>query len=350
MPNIVYSEEHPQNSAPVQGTLFPEMKEGGSPGEAEKGDDITGLVLKGLSDSDDAPGRGADGGGLSMAPQPPLEGQPAPQSQERSVAIEDTNPQDVPQGRPRTAADRIRQLTHRYRQEQREKSELETQLSQVLDVMKQQGRELSELRGTLARPPSGRAVPQEPSDDILGLDGSQPSPAKHADPATGVPMTPDTLRAIVTDAISSYDQNRRQQESARDQLAAAQESSFAEAVKEMPALRDSRTKAHQIFSELYGSSPLRTLPDGPYQIALQVRGILADEQADAAGAAGQVNEDRLRRAALPPQPSATDIPQGNRAALQKEYEKLSVERKRGNEDYNVYRRWRMLREALRQTR
>jgi hypothetical protein len=346
MPNIIYSDSHPAEGKPSQGTLFPEMGGGGSPGDAEAGDDITGIVLKGLSDPDNTPAPAHDGGTLSLAPAPPLEGAPAAPAPVPGMVVEDTTPQPE-QGRPKTAQQRIAQLTHKYRSAEKEKGEVETQLSQVLDVMKAQGQELAELRGTLARPLAGAAVPQDKPDDILGLPGAQPSPTRSVEPTTGVPMTPDTLKAIVTDAITIYDQGRRNEESARTRTVAAQEQSFQVAAAEMPELRDARTRAHQIFSELYKSSPLAALDDGPYQIALQVRGIMADEKADSAGAdANQVQEDRLRHATLPPQPS--QIPQGNRAVMLKEYNDIVAERKRGNEDFNLYKRLRYLREALRQ--
>lgn len=346
MPNIIPTNDDPRNVGQTQGTLFPEMKEGGSPGEVESGDDITGLVLKGLSDNDNAQGQGGGGAALSLAPSPAMEGAPAPQGQP-GVVVEDTTPQDHP-GKPRTAAQRIAQLTQRYRSEQRARGEVETQLSQVLDVMRQQGQELRELRGTLARPPSGAAVPQDMSDDPLGLAGAQPSPAKHADPTTGIPMTPETISAIVTNAIGAYDQKVQERQTAREQLATSQEQSFGEALQEMPALGDKRTQAFKVFSEIYETSPLRTLPDGPYQIALQVRGILADEgQAGAAmAAAPAAQEERLRHASLTPQTSANDIPQGDRATMLKEYNAIINERKRGNDDFNLYRRMRYLREAL----
>jgi len=282
----------------------------------------------------------------------PLEGQGAPPPVPGTV-IEDTTPQPQDQpGRPRTARDRIAQLTGRYRAEQQKTGALESQLSQVLDVMKAQGEELKELRGTLARPPTGAAVPQDKGDDILGLAGANPNPRSAEATTGGVPMTPDTLRAVMAETIAAYDQNRRQQESVRERLITEQELSFGEAVQEIPSLNDKRSKAFQVFSEIYETSPLRNLSDGPYQVALQVKGILASEQPDAVTTATpqQAHEDRLRHAALPQQSSTPQVPEAGRAALQKRYGLLSAEIKRGNEDYNVYREWRMLREQLRNTR
>jgi len=85
-------------------------------------------------------------------------------------------------------------------------------------------------------------------------------------------------------------------------LRAAQEESFVQAAEEWPELRRSDSGFRQKFNQLFDNSPLKALPDGPMQVAAQVRGILADERRDS-----QVVAERKRAAGITsPNPQAVE--------------------------------------------
>jgi hypothetical protein len=107
---------------------------------------------------------------------------------------------------------------------------------------------------------------------------------------------------------------------------------------------DTRSRARQIFDELYSSSPLTQLIDGPYQISLQVRGIIADEQRRGQAASP---ERKLQVGVVMPSPSMSDLPSGELQSARAEFAQLTKARRDGNEDFKVYRRWRTLRDFIR---
>lgn len=344
MPNLMKFEPPPSaDEPPAKGTLFPEFKEGGSPGDAESASDITGLVLKGLSDNDDTETvRGPDGSSLSLV-QSPLEGAPAPMGTPVAKVESTVQPEEKKDRRPRTAQERIAQLTKRYRQEQNNNNELSTQVTELLTYLQKQDKEIQALRGQV----NNNKPHIQKEQDIFGIRPDGAGPNAVPDPSTGIPVSADTIRSIVTEAITDYDQRQRKVRDEQAQLAALQEQSFVEAMEEVPELADKRSKAFRYFSEVYEVSPLQKLPDGPYQIALQIKGMLADDAAPAPSkpADNVPRQDRIRQAALKPQPTG-EIPQSERVAMQKEFAEISKLRKAGNEDFALYRRWRQLRQAL----
>src|SRR5262245_7291204 len=307
-----------------RGTLFPEMN-GGAPGELDGGSDITGQVLPPLTDPDDPLAAGV-GSSLSLVPggAGPADAADAP----AQVAGGQIEP--PAQRRPRSAADRIAQLTKQYRQEQRARGEQEAQLSEALALLRQQGAEIQQLRS--GRPPARAA---NEAADALGLVGTP------IEGQAAPQLSLDAIRGVVREEVSGYE--RRNAEIR--QLMASQEQAFKEACEEMPELEDRRSRAREIFDQIYSVSPLSKLPDAPYQIALQVQGILAGE------ARQQVSPQRkVQAGVVVPSTGSVDLPDSQRANARKEFDRLTEQRRRGNEDFQVYKRWRTLREQLRQRR
>lgn len=320
----------PENLTSAQrGTIFPSL-DGSSPGEVPAAGDITGVVLNDLIQGDDPVSEIATGGTL-----PAISPAAEPAAAE-PVQVAGGEIQPPAARRKRTAEDRIAQLVRKYHDERENSSALETQLARLAEIVEKQNEQLTALRN-----PSTPRPPAASSSDPSGLGVLEGAAA----PAQGTPVSANDIAAVVSKAIESYDQRRSRQEAQIAQLRASHEQSFDEACEEMPELRDARTRAHQTFMALYRQSPIRNLPDAPYQIALQVKGILADE----ARASGPAVEARKRQASVvTPSPSVSDIPDTQRAALQKAYNETCLALRQGDKDPRTFIKWRKLRAALQQ--
>jgi hypothetical protein len=308
-----------------QGTVFPGLD--GTPGDRDGGADITGQVLPPLTpEYEDAAGTGSN---VSIVP-----GGPEPAGDAPTVAGGQI---EAPTGRrARSAQDRIAQLTKQYRQEQRARGDIEGQLSEALSILRAQGEQLNELRA--GRAPAPRQAANEAA-DALGL-GSTPSETG------GQSITLDSIDRLLQSRFSDYEARAQQRNTEIEQMRQSHEAAFKEASEEMPELLDNRSAARRVFDQLYAVSPLRTLPDGPYQIALQVQGILAAESRGG----GQNPQRKLQAGVVAPAAGPTDIPDSQRANARKEFEKLTQLRRGGNEDFQVYKKWRQLRDNLQRPR
>jgi hypothetical protein len=314
------------NLTPEQrGPIFPSL-DGNTPGEQDTGTDISDQPLTPLSapDMPDAAGTGS-----AVSSVPGVEGQQAPDDQ--TVAGADIS---APAARkPRTAQDRIAQLTRRYRQEQDARTDLQAQLDELLRVAQSQQQEIAAIRAG-RQAPAPRKQANEAA-DALGLAG--------AGEPVDVPITLDAVKNVVREVLGSHVAEERQRTSAVEQMRQAHMTSFKEAVEEMPELADERSQARQVFDELYRTSPISKLPDGPYQLALQVRGILADD-----ARRGQVaSPERKRQASVvSPSPSQSDIPDTGRTAAVREFQGLTAKIRAGDTEFSTYKRWRFLRDNL----
>lgn len=303
------------------GTVFPSFSEGGPPGDQIPAQDISGVPLEPLISPDDPLAAGT-GSSLSSVPEGAAEAGDAP---------EQIAGGDIPaptQRKPRTAADRIAQLTKQYRHEQRARGDTEARLEETLNILRQQGEELKQLRSGGARP---RAAAE--AADALGLGGGA------VEGQAAPQLTVDSIGGILERKFEEFEARRAQRDHEIRQMQASHEEAFKEAAHEMPELLDTRSQARAYFDELYRTSPLKTLPDGPYQIALQVRGLLADESRRAAAP-----ERKLQAGVVVP--SGTPVDANTNAGLRKEYANLTALRKKGNEDFQVYKRWRQVRDQL----
>jgi hypothetical protein len=303
--------------------MFPELGGDGAPGDADAGTDVSGVRLPDLSPSNDdfAPGTGSS---LSSVPSVAAD---APAAGQRDVQVEAGTFPASQTRKARTAEERIAQLTRRYRQEEQKNQNVSAQLQQLLEVTQRQSAELTAIR-------SGRVVQPTAGDLEAEVPGAPPSG----------PLTLDAVRSVVRDVIVDYDSKRREGDSRIQQMRQAHEASFKEAAEDLPELMDTRSRARQVFDELYSSSPLTQLADGPYQISLQVRGIIADEQRRGQAASP---ERKLQVGVVMPSPSMSDLPHSEVQAAKVEFAQLTKARRDGNEDFKVYRRWRNLRDFIR---
>jgi TolA-binding protein len=302
------------------GTMFPSLYAGGTPGDQAAGEDITGQILPDLTpQADRAPGTGSS---LSVVPGAAPDDPTRQAAAQQAANIQGQAPTDR---KPRSAQERIAQLTRRFRQAEDQNSNLSGQIQELLQISRTQSQELAALR-------QGRA-PKAPEADA--------DPTGSAAASASGPITLDAVRNVVREVVTNYDSERRAQDSHVQQMVASHEASFKEAALDLPELMDVRSRARQVFDEVYRSSPLKQLPDGPYQIALQVRGILADEQYR-----GQVAEARKVQVSAVAPSASVDMPHSELAAAQREFTQLTKLRQAGNEDFRVYSRWRKLRDFI----
>lgn len=265
---------------------------------------------------------------LSLTPGTPLvEGAPA--SPPATEAVVDAGAAQPKKGR--SFQERINQLTRRYHESEEQNGALQTQIRELASLV-------SNLQNQIV---SSRAPAPTPQADNLGglLSGEE-----QGKPAAGA--APVDIAHVVTRAIGAYDQQRRLEDTATAQFRVAQEASFAEAVSEFPELGDNRTTPRRIFNDLFARSPLARLPDGPYQVALQVKGILADEARAAASRPTTDVAQRKVQASVTSPTTPAAIPDVNRLTIKKEYDKVLSEVKAGKNDYETYRRFRYLQAAL----
>lgn len=316
------------------GGIFPSL-DGSEPGRDDAGQDISGQVLPPLTpDAGDMPDSDASGTGLSSVPGSGAQVEGAGAPDPVTVAGGEIN---APQGRrAKTAADRIATLTKRYRQEQELRSGAEDRLNEALSLLRQQGEQIAALR-------SGRAPaqtkPANEAADALGLAGSPDQSAQ--------PVTLDAVRGVIREVITDYDRTQRESNARAQALSDAHIAAFKEAVADFPELGNDASHARQIFNELYAHSPLRALPDGPYQIAQQIFGIIPSEVRRGQAASPQRKQ---QVGVVVPQSGSAD-PNQALAAAKQEFSKLSAQmRVQGSgQDFKAYRRWRELRSFIGQS-
>lgn len=325
-------------------TLFPSLY-GGSPGEAEVSQDITDQVLPPLSPPNDPitdplkdyplADASVDVSTISPVPQYDVPGQPPADGP--AVAVVDGKPRPAQEPRRRSMKDRISSLIGQRNAEREGRGLAEQQLEAMTDALLKQGEKLDQFVR------SGRAP-------------AQPPVVSQKDPITGEPVapvlghaeviTPDTISKIVAQEITNYDQRLRTANDANARLQRVQEESYEAAVEDIPALADPNSAAAKTFTQVWNRSPLRSLEDGPYQVALQVAGLIAEDQA-----ANQNLTSRKRQASINnPQPTATDtLGEGQKVALEKEYQRIGGLMRAGSRDPDLLFKFRKLGRALGRT-
>jgi hypothetical protein len=73
--------------------------------------------------------------------------------------------------------------------------------------------------------------------------------------------------------------NRQDAVDRQASLQQSHEAAFADVLQEFPEFGDTNSAERRTFNEIWQNSSLRGDPDGPLQVAYQVRGVLADEVA-----------------------------------------------------------------------
>lgn len=323
----------PENSPDQPGTIFPALDRS-SPGDGgQQSADITSNPLEPMVSDDPAikeaiqfsPGATPSGDAL------------LPMGEPVQVAGAEI---DAPQKRkPRTYQDRINRLTRNYRGAQEKNVELEGQIGDLTQAIIQLQNKNSAPAQQPVPAPAGDAASVFASPGESGGTETPPAAGRAGQPM----LTADEIAGIVRREIHSYDQEVVQRNSAVSDLVKKQEESYAEAVEEFPELNDPKSAAQRTFREVYATSPLRELPDAPYQIALQVKGILS---AGAVADAGKATRKQQAAVVVPQASQGGDGSGANTSALRKEFAQLSHTMKQGNNDYRVYKRWRLIRNEL----
>ncbi len=341
---------------PPDTSLFPSLY-GNSPGEAEVSQDITDTVLPLLS----APAPAAPAPAAPGAPAPPADPlaeypladasvdvstiSPVPNydvpgqlpAAGPGVAVVDGQPRPPQETRRRSMKDRISSLIGQRNAEREGRGLAEQQLEAMTNALLKQGEKLDQFVR------SGRAPAQPP---VVGQ--TDPITGEPAAPQLGhaAPVTSDEISQIVAREIGNYDQRLRTANDANVRLQLVQEESYEAAVEDIPALADPNSAAAKTFTQVWARSPLRSLEDGPYQVALQVAGLIAEDQA-----ANQTLTARKRQASINnPQPTATDtLGEGQKVALTKEYQRISGLIRAGSKDPDLLFKFRKLGRALGRT-
>lgn len=302
-------------------TVFDSLDEGGPPGDGgEVGQDITNAPLPDLDGPEDFNPHHA---GDSPGNDEPAE----PQPQEQPTAR-----------RRRSAEDRIKSLIGQREEARSERDVLAEQMA----AMQQQLAQQQQLMLTALQ--QGRQAPQAPApqNDPLGFaDRSNPFAAAEQQaeaanqPASAPTYNPD-IAALVANAVKEQVAPLLETQRSQAQASAliqAHNASFEKAAEDFPELKDPSSTFRQQFNRLYDASPLSGLPNAPEHIALQVRGILADERAD-----NQRQSARKRGAAVhTPSPS---LPQEaaatNANALRQQYDQIMARMRAGDRDPRLY--------------
>jgi hypothetical protein len=229
--------------------------------------------------------------------------------------------------RGRSLQDRINTLTRQRHEALDENADLRAQLQEILATQRQQ----------MAPAPRSTSQSQNSSPDPHQIDQGDTSP-----------LTVDSVRRVVSEAIETYASREARQKAEHAQLANAQQQSFQAAAEEFPELNDPASPAHRTFMQLYSQSPLKTLPDAPYQIALQVRGLLADQAQSVRG----VESRKVAATIIEPSPAMQDIgpAQANASQAQKTYEDMNAIQKQRRMTFAEYKAWRNAREVLKTSR
>lgn len=312
-----------------EGTLFPAL-DGDDPGEVELPDvmgedrrptetDWT-LPESRTQINSGATGRqlldipGADPSAIEQPDPTPavpiVEGQDAPTQSTRSK---------------RSAEERINQLTARWRREEARASESDQRIAYLTTVIEKQTQALQALQHR----PSGSVEASTPADPLL--EAATPPLQR------GTGHTQVDIEGAIQRALEPIVQ-RVDAQSKTSQLRTLHELSFARAVEEYPELAQGNSAARQAFNAMYGTHPLTNLEDGPEQIALLVRGVMASTRSDAQRTANQKRAASVQT----PQPSATDhAPAGQSRAVQSTYDRAAAERKAGNTSFDTYKALRL---------
>jgi hypothetical protein len=322
-----------------EGTLFPGLD--GTPGEIPESTDITGIVLPSLS-SDPQP---TDGDyPLSEAAQNvsvhsfnrESHGNEPPAQMPQDVAVIDGTPRQPEPGTPRRSLDdKIDALIGATPSEGR--TYAEDQLAQLTDALLQQGRQIEQLISN-RRTPTPAPAPTGEVDPITGQAAGAPAPA---------PVSAGDIENVVSRALQNYDAEQQKARNATVQLQLSHEDSYRRAALDVPGIDDPTSPVHKTFLRIWTRSPLQKLPDGPYQVALQVQGLLA---ADAASNAALTQRKRQASPASPA-PTATDqLGEGQVQALQAEYAKISQQLRNGVRDKDLMFKFRKLGRILGRTK
>lgn len=191
--------------------------------------------------------------------------------------------------RKRSAEERINQLTARWRSTETENSALQNQVAQLTQMIGQMQMQQSAQSSPRAQYGSGEASPSDPNPFAVAGGGSAPG------------VDANSLRRIIEESVAPLAQTVTGLVQA-NQRKALHEVSFARAVEDFPELAKPGSEARAVFDKLYANHGLAAEPDGPEQIAVMVRGILAGARRDSQ----TVSQRKVAASVQVPTPSASD--------------------------------------------
>lgn len=259
---------------------------------------------------------------------PPVAGEPEkPPTGADAVA----DAEKVKTRKRRSFQERVDSLVRQRHEAEEEKTILSAQIQQLLHTNEGLRRQLENF----SRPDRSKKT----TDELLSeLGGGSTQPAE----AGAGSILPSDIEGIIGKALRNYDQERRMENAAVDRLQTAQRQSYLTALDEFPELGDPRSQAGQLFARVWDSSTLRGDPNGPYQVALMIRGLMADETPVQSGA----TEQRKQQASVIA-PQSTELASTlNFNTLKKQYSE-ALKRFRDTHDPQAYALARKIQAKLR---
>lgn len=226
--------------------------------------------------------------------------------------------------RKRSAESRIAQLTARYRTTQDTNAQLTSELHRIRE-------QLTAMQANAHAPqsqrPSGNASPQAPDFLSAGVEGT-------AQAGRGVDL--GSIEAAIARHVGPL-ADRINRTDAELQRKTAHERSWASAVADYPELAQPG-EANEVFNHLYREHPLRLLPDAPEQIAVMVRGIVADSRREQAAAAVR----KIGAAVHVPSVSPTDVlPRAQEERIGAVIQDSAARMRGGDKSFDTYRAMRL---------
>lgn len=303
-----------------------------------QGQDITDVHLPSLSssiDGDDESTQRHFGQHVSRPPDPMKEGAPAP---DQIDAIADGG--DLHPKKRRPLQERIDTLVRKRHEADEANAMLSAQIQELVRV----NQTLQQQIAANLRP--GQPAPRrQAGDDLLGDLGSGPP----NQPETGVgPALPLDLEGTIARSLRNYDNERRNEEAALARLQASQRQSFGVATEEYPDLGDPRSQAGKLFAQIWDSSPLRGDPNGPWQVALMVKGLMADETPSREAQAGALEQRKRQVSVVAPQGQPAALPGSTAATQLKAQYVAALKRFRDSHDPGAYAEARKIQAKMRQ--
>lgn len=227
--------------------------------------------------------------------------------------------------RKRSAEARIAQLTARYRTTQDQNSVLANELHRLRETIATM--QAGGVQPAGQRHP-GNAPPQAPDLPISA------DPTGSASTNRGVDL--GAVEAAIARHIKPLTDRITQTDEAL-QRKTEHEQSWSAAVADFPELQQPGD-ANALFNELYRTHPLRLLPDGPEQIAVMVKGILADSRREQAAAAHR----KIGAAVHIPSVSPTDVlPRAQEERIGEAIRQSADKLRRGDNSFDTYRALRL---------
>lgn len=290
---ILEGNDYPEsNDTSGLGTIFPSIR-GGLPGEQDPGQNLGDYPFGApLHGEDSMPLSDIAQSGIVSPAEVQAEAEPLPDS--GAMILEGAAAAIPPGGqsvstRKRSAEERINQLTAKWRTTQTENSALNQQVAQLSQLIQNmQAQQSSQFQAPRPLYGSGEA---SPSDNPLASLAQPSAPAQNA----------TDLRRIVQESVAPLANTVTGLIEAQRQRS-LQEASFARAVADFPDIGKVGTEANRYFREVMENHALGTLDDGPEQVAVFVRGILAGARRDS-----QVASQRKVQAGVQiPTPSPSD--------------------------------------------